>query len=60
MAAQPQHFLKPVEVRPLLQSETETDKSRNVGIYEHFWFRTVAENQVLRIPHWFMVRDAHQ
>ncbi len=36
----------------------ETDKRANVGIYEHFGFRTVAEDQVLGITNWFMVRDA--
>lgn len=36
----------------------ETDKSENVAIYEHFGFRTVAEDQVLGIPNWFMVRNA--
>ena len=36
----------------------ETDKPENVAIYEHFGFRTVAEDQVLGIPNWFMVRNA--
>ena len=36
----------------------ETDKRENVAIYEHFGFRTVAEDQVLGIPNWFMVRNA--
>jgi ribosomal protein S18 acetylase RimI-like enzyme len=35
----------------------ETDKKENVAIYERFAFRTVAEDQVLGIPNWFMVRD---
>ena len=35
----------------------ETDKRENVGIYEHFGFRVVAEDQVLGIPNWFMVRN---
>jgi ribosomal protein S18 acetylase RimI-like enzyme len=37
----------------------ETDKPQNVSIYEHFGFRTVAEDQVLGITNWFMVRHAH-
>jgi len=36
----------------------ETDKRENVGIYEHFGFRTIAEEQVLGIPNWFMLREA--
>jgi hypothetical protein len=36
----------------------ETDKPENVAIYEHFGFRTVAQDQVLGIPNWFMVRNA--
>ena len=36
----------------------ETDKALNVGIYQHFGFRTVAEDQVLGITNWFMIRDA--
>ena len=36
----------------------ETDKSENVAIYQHFGFQTVAEDQVLGIPNWFMVRNA--
>jgi predicted GNAT family N-acyltransferase len=36
----------------------ETDKPENVAIYQHFGFRTVAEDQVLGIPNWFMVRNA--
>jgi ribosomal protein S18 acetylase RimI-like enzyme len=36
----------------------ETDKPENVGIYQRFGFRTVAEDQVLGIPNWFMVRNA--
>ena len=35
----------------------ETDKRENLGVYEHFAFRIVAEDQVLGIPNWFMVRD---
>jgi ribosomal protein S18 acetylase RimI-like enzyme len=35
----------------------ETDKPGNVAIYEHFGFRTVAEDQILGIPNWFMSRD---
>lgn len=38
----------------------ETDRPENVGIYEHFGFRTVVEDHVLGIPNWFMVRDAHK
>ena len=34
----------------------ETDKPQNVAIYERFGFRTVAEDQMLGIPNWFMVR----
>ncbi len=36
----------------------ETDKALNVAIYERFGFRTVAEDQILGIPNWFMVRNA--
>ena len=36
----------------------ETDKAQNVGLYEHFGFRTVAEDQVLGVTNWFMTRDA--
>ena len=34
----------------------ETDKAQNVAIYEHFGFRTIAEDQILGITNWFMVR----
>jgi hypothetical protein len=37
-------------------SYLETDKPENVAIYEHFGFRTVAEDQVLGITNWFMMR----
>jgi GNAT superfamily N-acetyltransferase len=34
----------------------ETDKPQNVALYEHFGFRTVADDQVLGITNWFMMR----
>jgi ribosomal protein S18 acetylase RimI-like enzyme len=40
-------------------SYLETDKPQNVAIYEHFGFRTVAEDQVLGITNWFMRRGAN-
>jgi ribosomal protein S18 acetylase RimI-like enzyme len=35
----------------------ETDKPENVGFYERFAFRTVAEEVVIGVPNWFMTRD---
>jgi GNAT superfamily N-acetyltransferase len=37
-------------------SYLETDKPENVSIYEHFGFRTIAEDRVLGITNWFMMR----
>ena len=37
----------------------ETDKRQNVGLYGHFGFRIIAEEQVLGIPNWFMARNPH-
>jgi GNAT superfamily N-acetyltransferase len=36
----------------------ETDKAVNVGFYEKFGFKTIAESNVLDIPNWFMRRPA--
>jgi ribosomal protein S18 acetylase RimI-like enzyme len=36
----------------------ETDRHENVGIYQHFGFRIVVQDDVLGIPNWFMVREA--
>ncbi len=34
----------------------ETDKRKNVPFYERFSFQVTAEQQVLGVPNWFMVR----
>jgi GNAT superfamily N-acetyltransferase len=44
--------------RDRAMSYLETDKRENVAIYERFGFRTVAEDRVLGIPNWFMIREA--
>ena len=38
----------------------ETDKSENVGFYERFGFRVSAQDAVLGVPNWFMIRDSHE
>jgi len=34
----------------------ETDKRENVAFYERFGFQTQAQEPVLEVPNWFMVR----
>jgi hypothetical protein len=34
----------------------ETDKARNVGLYQRFGFEVVGEQAVLGMPNWFMRR----
>ncbi len=35
----------------------ETDKEINVRFYERFGFEVVGEEEVLRVPNWFMIRQ---
>jgi hypothetical protein len=36
----------------------ETDKLVNVRFYERFGFEVIGEQEVLRVPNWFMRRAA--
>jgi ribosomal protein S18 acetylase RimI-like enzyme len=38
----------------------ETDKAENVSFYERFGFRLVAEDVVLEVPNWFMMRGPEE
>jgi hypothetical protein len=49
------HFCERVD-RLKQAAYLETDKSRNVRLYERFGFSVVEEAPVLSVPNWFMWR----
>jgi len=51
-----QNFCTQMAERQAL-SYLETDKSENVGFYQRFAYRVVAEGLVLGVPNWFMTRS---